>query len=136
MSTIIEVLNVIIDNRDKIKEVARGSDPNKLYFRYGGPRIWSVELNGPIVVRVYPNSDVIGEISLEKIARSNSIERTPENIKISQALSANVEYSDQEWTSREAKSTFKDLYKTVLERSYSVDKYFEDIVANGGILRG
>jgi len=130
MSTIIEVLNVILDNKDKLTEVAR-DDAGKIYFRYAGPRVWTVELtyDGEVVVRVYPLSDGLAAIPLSRIASNKDWDADSETKAISQALQSHIIYSSDEWTSREAKATFKDLYKRLLERSHHVDKYFEEIIS-------
>jgi hypothetical protein len=138
MSKIIEALNVMIDNKSQIKEAVRDKyDKSKFYFRYLGPRVWTVERanDDSIVVRYYPNSDSLSDIRLARIAGIGIDVLGPERQKITDALIDTVGYSDQEWTSSEAKATFRDFYKTVQETCYQVDKELDQIIASGGVLR-
>jgi hypothetical protein len=137
MTTIIEVLNVIIDNQVQLKEIARDPrDSRKVYFRYAGPRVWSVEQrdDDSTVVKVYPLTDDLAELPLERIAKATGLDSSPDSDSILSRMRSTMEYTDLEWNSREAKATFRDLYKTLLERSYNLNNYFDQIVASGGIL--
>ena len=107
MSKIIEALNTMIANRDKISDATEDRIFGGYEFRYLGKR-WSVhkQSGGIVIVKFHPEGE--------------------EN--------RTVDYGEDEWTSREARETFRDLYRTVQERSYQVDKVLDEIIEGNPLL--
>lgn len=110
---IVQVLNTIISQKEKISNVIR--DDDTFYFFYDTKYKWSVSLfNNNYLVRFYPKDDVeLSEIPNQLIW---------ENYKDF------VTYSSDELKTREAHETFAELYQVVANKLYGIDDIFDSII--------
>ncbi|RST45550.1 hypothetical protein [Variovorax sp. DXTD-1] len=114
MSKIVQAVNSMIANRSNISLVQKGAG-GELFFVYKGKYVWSMTKNSDgVILWYYPNVS------------------SPENLVYFEGGDwedvAMVTYKDWEIGTREAKSTFSELYMVVSERLYGVDQMLDDII--------
>ena len=90
----------------------------ELYFIYKNRYKWSVQRdrNGDISLHYYP-----GEQSIEQLAKFESFEWDDVDV---------VTYSSKEIGTREAMSSFLELYTLIKERLFKVNEVLDDIISD------
>jgi hypothetical protein len=108
---IIEVLNIMVGNHEKITDVKKAEYRSEFFFKYLGKQVWSVWWPGSeaesIVVAYFPEAKIIDD-AMQGGTR--------------------VEYGASDWRTQEGIDTFKDLYKTLEEKYFHVDAALDEIV--------
>jgi hypothetical protein len=115
MSRIVQAVNAMISNPDKIGEVIRGQ--SEIFFTYKDKYKWSMaERDNDHLLWFYP-----GDESLQRLAsyEGDDWEGT-----------AVVLYRASEIGTKEAKASFAELYRLLKERVYGMNKVLDDIISN------
>lgn len=116
MSKIVQVINAMIVNPDKIKSViASGAE---YFFLYNKKYKWSIVKNDEddYIISYYPDA-----MSLEEVAHlSNS---NWQNLNF-------IKYATSDIRTREAEASFAELYTLVSEKAYGIDEVFKDIISD------
>jgi len=116
MSKIVQVINAMIVNPDKIKSViASGTE---YFFIYKDKYKWSIIKNeqGDYIIFYYPD-----DISLEEVVSISN--------QNWQNLNA-IKYAVSDIRTREAEASFSELYTLVSEKAYGIDEVFKDIISD------
>jgi hypothetical protein len=114
---IVQVLNAMISNPDKITGVIRNG--KEFFFLYKEKYKWSINQleDGNYAIHLYPDS----EDTIEGLA----------NLQMDEWMHYNyVTYSTKEIKTQEAEETFSELYKIVGDKLYGLDDIFNDILAD------
>ena len=121
MSKIVSAINTMINDAHKISKVI--PNENVFYFLYADKYKWSiVQFEDDLCfLNYYP-----GEISFEEMAQMKDYEWSQSGIE-------QVVYSTNEFKTKEAVESFKELYLTVKEKLYGVDKVLNDIINDGDL---
>lgn len=115
MSKIVQAVNAMISNPDKIGKVIRGE--SELFFLYKDKYKWSMDRReGDHILWFYP-----GDESLEQLASFEGEDW---------AETSMVTYRDSEIGTKEAKASFAELYTLLKERVYGVNKVLDDIISD------
>lgn len=112
---IVQVLNSIISNKEKIGDVIRKG--REYYFLYDKKYKWSIikaEKSDDYYIHFYPNKS----ISLEQIVDIQDWENFNEL----------VTYSTDDIKTKEAFETFRELYQIVSEKVFGIDDIFDEII--------
>lgn len=115
MSKIVQAVNAMISNSDKIGRVIRGD--SELFFMYKDKYKWSMaQREDDYFLWFYP-----GEESLEQLVSydGHDWEGTPM-----------VTYRAGEIGTKEAKASFADLFTLLKERLYGVNNVLDDIISD------
>lgn len=135
MSTVIEVLNKIIERKNRITRTASFND--KLYFLYDDKYLWSIEKQlhssnderASYIVELYPNVGVnIDKVQFPPYIEKN-LELLEENPRASQ-LYSRVSYSSVNYPTRAAHDTFTELYLIVSGKASGADDILQAILNN------
>lgn len=116
MSKVVQAVNAMISNPDKIGKVIRGD--SELFFLYKDKYKWSMaERSGDYWLWFYP-----GDESIEQLAsfeENGDWEGTPI-----------VAYRAGEIGTKEAKASFADLFMLLKEKVYGVNVVLDDIISD------
>ena len=113
MNKIILAINSMIQNSDKISDVSVFDI--EYFFEYKG-YIWGIlESKEDYILTYYPGSTTVTNVI-------NRIEFTDDIDSIS--------YNSDAFKNQEDIESFRDLYSTVKEKVYGVDKVLDDIIEN------
>jgi hypothetical protein len=110
---IIIVINTMIKNRDKIKEVVEYS--GKYYFIYN-KYLWSIDYfpaEDNYILSYYPELNM-DDLKIIGTANHHQLKR--------------IDYSFTQYKTMEAYETFQELYQIVKEGFYNIDEVIEDIL--------
>jgi hypothetical protein len=123
MAKIIQVLNSIISNQDKISSVIRsnsGGNSSEFFFLYDNKYKWSIVQNseGNYYVHLYPTTD-------ESLAFLASLDGNSWKSVVF------VTYSTEDLKTPEAIETFRELYQIVSDKLFGVEEIFNAIIAGG-----
>ncbi|MCO8082963.1 MULTISPECIES: hypothetical protein [Acinetobacter] len=116
MSKIVQAINAMIVNPDKIKSViASGAE---YFFIYKDKYKWSIIKNeqDDYIIFYYPD-----DISLEEVVSISN--------QNWQNLNA-IKYALSDIRTREADASFSELYTLVSEKAYGIDEVFKDIISD------
>lgn len=118
MSKIVQAVNSMVANPDLVNRVLRGFE-GELFFLYKGKYKWSIRRNddGEFFLFYYP-----GDQTLEHLAQLQDYEW--------QDFGEMVSYSTKEIGTREARSSFSDLYTLLKERLFGVNEALDDIIGD------
>ena len=112
---IVQVLNTIISNKDKISNVLR--QDKEYFFVYDSIYKWSIiksdKLDDYIVI-FYPTD----QMKIEELASHQDW----------QSFTQYISFSSEDLKSKEALETFRELYQIVVSKIYGLDKIFDDII--------
>lgn len=116
MSKVVQAVNAMISNPDQISNVMRNG--SELFFLYKGKYKWSVSKNDKAehYLFFYPGSEDIIHLANYD---GHDWEGTPM-----------VSYSDKDIGTKEAISSFSELYTLINERVYGVNKVLDDIISD------
>lgn len=116
MSKIVQVINAMIANPDKIQSVI--ANKQEYFFIYKDKYKWSILKNDhdDYLLFYYPDN-----ISLEQIV--NTSEHNWQSLNL-------VKYTLSDLRTREAAESFSELYTLVSEKAYGIDEVFKDIIAD------
>jgi hypothetical protein len=119
---IVSAINAMLSNSSQITNVIAGED-GELFFLYGGKYKWSIKNYGSddIGLWFYP-----GNQDLEDLASYDNYNWD--------GFNEMVLYSTKELGTREAIESFKELYRTVKERRFGVDKALDEIIGGSGLI--
>lgn len=117
MSKIIEAVNVMISNQDKIDSTFQGTYQREIFFRYANKHNWSILENeaGEFYLHYYP-----GKYSIEDMA--SWPEETWNDFR------GIVSYNSKDLGTKEAKDSLRELYAVVKEKVYGMDDVLTDII--------
>jgi hypothetical protein len=115
---IVQVINTMITNANKISDVIKNSD--EYYFLYDKKYKWSIAKSGKsdedYFIHLYPTSDIqISELAYD-MDWSN--------------FKDFVTYSTEDLKTREATESFRELYQIVSNKVYGIDSIFDDIIGS------
>lgn len=117
MSKIVRVINAMIEKSDKITAVTPASGrSDEYYFLFDGKYRWSVAYDADSSVyhvHYYP-----GNRDIKNLAAAWDMEVIPDS----------VGYNTADLGTREALTSFKDLYRLIQEKVHGIDKVFDDIL--------
>jgi len=117
MSKIVEAVNKMIENRDKIKEVIPSQDHTEFYFNYGKYK-WSImEIKSDYALFLYKDDN----LTLDFIANN-----TDELLQDGGFIF--VSYRTSEIKTREATESFSELYNIVKDRVFGADDILDSII--------
>lgn len=116
MAKIIEVVNAMITNQEKITNVIKNDD--EYYFLYNKKYKWSTkkEDDENYYIYFYPDPNK----SLDDLT----------NITDWQGYGNYVSYTTADLKTQEAEETFRELFQIVSDKLYGIDKIFDDIINN------
>jgi len=122
VSKIIQAINVMISNSDRITEVY--SNNRELYFLYDGKHKWSIlqRANDEGVSLFYYPAKTI-QSSVRELSSMSAYE-------FNQMEGKYIMYTDNEFKTREALESFSELYRIVKEKLLDVDTALADIIDN------
>lgn len=113
MSKIIQAVNAMISDSDKIGLVIKGSSDNEYFFIFDKQYKWSLFFDSEdYYLKYFP-----GNSSLESIANNSDAYNS-------------VLYSTSKINTKEARESFNELYTIVQEKLYGVDKVLDDIISS------
>ena len=118
MSKVIQVINVIISNSDKINKVNIGiCDPPMYFFLYDKKHKWSIykDKYDNYYLKYYTSN-----LSIKDLSSKDASEWTSFHDYIS--------YSSSEFKSREANESLRELYLLIKEIASGVDSAFDEII--------
>lgn len=116
MDKIIQVVNSMISNSDKINNVIV-NQRDELFFIYNNKYKWSIselDTESKIFLYLYPDMDK----NLEQLAFETDFT----------VYRKFVAYRSNDYKSQEATESFKELLKIIREKKYGVDNILEDII--------
>lgn len=118
MSKIVQAVNAMISNPSQITSVMKNG--KELFFLYKGKYKWSIGKNdqNEYYLYFYPGREEIQHLAHYE---PSDWEGTPM-----------VSYSDTDIGTKEATSTFAELYTQIKERVYGVNQVLDDIIADMG----
>lgn len=117
MTKIVEAINVMISNQEKIQVAIRGEYEAEVFFLYDGKHKWSIIRNdaGEYFLHYYPTN-----ISLEELASMPG----EAWIEFNQMVS----YNSVSLGTKEAKDSLQELYGIVKEKIFGMDSVLDDII--------
>ena len=117
MSKIVEAVNVMISNQDKLDSVRQGSYHAEVFFRYNKKHKWSILKNesGDFYLHYYP-----GPHSIEDMAS------WPDEAW--DDFRGMISYNSKDLGTKEAKDSLRELYTVVKEKVYGMDDILADII--------
>lgn len=116
MTKIVQAVNAMISNPDKIKSVIPNGQ--EFFFIYKDRYKWSIIKNDQNDYLLFYYAE---DISLDEIA--NISNNNWQQLQF-------VKYSASEIKTREATESFSELYTIVSEKAYGIDEMFKDIIAD------
>lgn len=120
MSKIVQAVNAMINNPKLITKVIQGHD--ELFFLYKNKYKWSMtERDGTHFLWYYPGDETLEELAM--------FEPQDWGDGIADGIAV-VTYRDTEIGTREAKSSFLELYTLLKERLYGVNDALDDIISD------
>lgn len=119
MSKIVEAINVMISNHEKIDKAFKGDYEAEIFFQYDGKHKWSILKNdaGDYFLHYYPGSD-----SLEKLSSMPG--------ELWADFTQMVSYTSVTLGTKEAKASLQDLYGIVKEKLFGMDDVLDDIISS------
>jgi len=122
MSNIILAINSMIENSEKISNIEKKGQ--FFFFSYRG-YIWKIyewasdypESNQGFSLAYYPKVKSVSELTAIGDFETSDKEES-------------VVYSTSDFKAREEYESFAELYSTIREKYYGVDKVFDDIIKN------
>ena len=123
MSKIVQAVNALLEKKDQISDVIR-NESNYYFFLFNGKYKWSIFYNegdDNYVLFFFPGPESLRQIA--DIVGSS----------VWQTFNEYMLYTTQELGTKEAYSTFRDLYATVKEKILGIDKVLADIIGEGDI---
>ncbi|MDQ5985570.1 MAG: hypothetical protein CSYNP_01282 [Syntrophus sp. SKADARSKE-3] len=123
MSKIVQAVNVMIANKDKISAVKKGAYSTAYYFVYNSKYVWSIAqyADGDITICNYP-------VDIFESPESYVMTLFAENEKSNPDC---VCYNTEEYHTREAIESFRELYNLVKEKNLGVDLILDEIIKEG-----
>lgn len=116
---IVSAVNAMVANPDRIGEVTPGGG-GETFFSYGGRYKWSIKSElEDVKLWFYPGSQ-----SLQDLANFEGYDWEEFNDL--------VFYSAKEIGTKEAHSSFEELFRIVKEKRFGVDKALDDIIGGSG----
>ena len=122
MSKIVQAVNAMIENPDKIREVM-AFDP-EYFFVYDFKYQWSITFTGEEYLLFYYPNKVTFQMGL--LSPQNPRTEAYQNLLTGESLK-HVTYRTSELKSREVYETFQDLYILLQEKSLGVDRLSKTI---------
>jgi hypothetical protein len=125
MSKIVQAINVMIVNSDRITDVTPSTTTDIIFFRYDNKYIWGIreDVNeeGELIyyLTYFPDNTMISHL----VSLPNY-----ELKEIKQLV-----YFSAEFNSREATQSFAELYTIINEKKFGVDSVLEDIIKSGDV---
>ena len=115
MSKIVQAVNSMIANSDRITNVIKGE--SEIFFLYNKKYKWSMtRRDGEHILWFYP-----GSISLQNLASHDGDDW--QGVEM-------VNYKDTDIGTKEAKATFSELYTLLNEKVYGIDEVLNDIISD------
>ncbi len=125
MSKIVQAINVMIANKDKISDVRRGNhNIDEYFFSYKSKYVWSIAKNADETFSIY-------NYPLGKGYQVDEYVNYLSSLEINDFAENNVDfvgYSTKELSTREAKDSFSELYTIVKENILGIDTVLDDII--------
>jgi hypothetical protein len=118
MSKIVQAVNAMLSHPDKISTVqASEAVPGEIFFLYNNKFKWSIKSldDGHYGLWFYPE-----DIGMQQLVNFDQVQWSEYNNF--------VYYSDEQIGTRESRDTFAELYSTVREKLYGVDKVLDEII--------
>jgi hypothetical protein len=115
MSKIIQVVNIMISNSEKISNVLT-SNNSEFYFVYNNKYKWSIVKNSDETIRLflYPDENK----TLEELAYDTDFS----------FYNKIITYSSVEYKSKEATESFNELYNIISSKVLGADNILDDIL--------
>lgn len=116
MSKIVRAVNAMLSNSQYITEVS--VNESEYFFLYKAKYKWSIRngADSSISLWFYPGSESLADLIN---VRDHEWEHVPM-----------VHYSDKEIGTKEAKSSFNELYNLIKEKIFGIDSVLDDIISD------
>lgn len=120
MSKIVKAINVMVSNPESISSVLKGQHQTEYFFKYNQKHSWSILKNSDAVyfLHYYP-----GIVDLSAIASIGDVDWEHHGPQ-------SVSYNTKDLATRESIESFRDLYATVQEKAFGMDKVLDEIIDN------
>lgn len=116
MSKIVQAVNAMIINSDRINSVIKGAHPTEYFFKYGPKHSWSIfGRENDYCLNYYPDTD-----DLEPLAAMQDDEW--------QNFTKVMTYKTKDIGTREGLESFKELHSVVKEKIFGMDEVLDDII--------
>jgi len=117
MSKIIQAINIMITNSEKISKAIPGQNSDEIFFLYDQKHKWSIAKGEDDNYHLHYYSD---QQPLENIASYPGDDWG--------TFTQFVTYSTNDLKTREAYESMAELYRVVKEKAYGIDKALDDII--------
>lgn len=120
MSKIVQAVNAMISNPEKITSIIKGRETseNEYFFLYKNKYKWSVAQVDIDEYNIFYYVDNMSLAEIEQISRNNW-----------KTLNF-VTYKTSEIRTKEAFESFSELYRVVSEKAFGLDEMFNDIISD------
>ena len=119
MSKIVQAVNTMIENPKLITKVIRSGD--ELFFLYKNKYKWSMtKRQGTYLLWFYPGEETLEQLVSYEVQEWDDV--------------AMVTYRDSDIGTREAKSSFSELYQLLQEKVHGVNDVLDDIISDDSLL--
>jgi len=118
MTKIVLAVNAMVSNSGRITEVRK--DPvtyDDYYFTYDAKYCWEVKRTPAGHYRIWYFPGQLDTEELQDLAKWKTATK--------------VRYSTEDLRTREARETFAELFRCVVEKFYGVEKHLDDIIQDG-----
>lgn len=121
MSKIVQAVNSMISNKERITSVTPGSHAGEIFFLYNDKYRWSVRPDGEedYFLWHYP-----GDTPIESLAVYDNEDW--EGVPM-------VVYKTSDIGTKEARASFADLYGLIKDRQYGMDDVLDDIISDSDL---
>lgn len=116
MTKIVQAVNAMLQRPERITNVTESDFTNEYYFLYHDYK-WSILFSAEedrYSLYFYPGDESIQDLASTPPPEADSIRM--------------IHYSTKELGTKEAYSTFRELYKVIQEKLFNVDKVLEKII--------
>lgn len=116
MSKVVEAINVMISNQDKIDTALQGEYTSEIFFSYQNKHKWSiVKSDSDYYLHYYPIGTSLAELA-----------SWPDEAW--HGFGGMVSYNSKDLGTKEAKESLRELYTIVKEKIFGMDDVLSDII--------
>lgn len=118
MSKIVQAINVMVSNSQKITDVVKGANDTECFFKYDKKHLWSIlkQDESHYYMAYYP-----GNQNIENLASISDEEWEMLPIDC-------VTYTSRELGTKEARESMAELFSIVNEKVHGMDEVLDDII--------
>lgn len=120
MSKIVQAINAMVSNSDKITASVKGHNEMECFFEYDAKHHWSILKDEDNYYRLYYYPGQPDLISLASISEEGREEVTP----------SLVSYSTKDFATKEAIDSFRELFSIMNEKLHGMDDVLDEIISD------